>query len=258
MIVVPNVSADIDWSTGELLSGKELTIYYSADPNEMTKSIVVPNLDYGTVGGVRVRGNLADKAVITGVVGSASCWFGYDIQNYEAVPNYYGTQNQGPGPGTNTFWTPETAAAVSLDVSLHKGVLFRGYDGKESLYYLADAYTPNWIAPYEWVFLTDAGAGGNENQNNLAIADYKGKRIVAYTQGFHFDYSSNANIFVLDATDITDVKPLVTINPKDDVTFGEFTWQNSADILLHPTDECLELYVVHSGRGLIGKYRIIF
>ena len=258
VIVVPNVTADIDWGTGVLLSGTELTIYYSANPNEMTNSITVENKDYGTVGGVRVRGNLAEKAVITGVVGSSSCWFGYDIQNYAAVPNYYGTQNQGPGAGSNTFWSPETAASISLGTSLHEGVLYRGYDGNESLYYLADAYTPNWAVPYEWKLLTDAGSGGNENQNNLAIADYKGKRIVAYTQGFHFDYSSNANIFVLDVTDINDVKPLVTINPKDDVTFGEFTYQNSADVLLHPTDECLELYVVHSGRGLIGKYKIVF
>ena len=258
VIVVPNVTADIDWGTGVLLSGTELTIYYSANPNEMTNSITVENKDYGTVGGVRVRGNLAEKAVITGVVGSSSCWFGYDIQNYAAVPNYYGTQNQGPGAGSNTFWNPETAASISLGTSLHEGVLYRGYDGNESLYYLADAYTPNWAVPYEWKLLTDAGSGGNENQNNLAIADYKGKRIVAYTQGFHFDYSSNANIFVLDVTDINDVKPLVTINPKDDVTFGEFTYQNSADVLLHPTDECLELYVVHSGRGLIGKYKIVF
>ena len=258
VIVVPNVTADIDWGTGVLLSGTELTIYYSANPNEMTNSITVENKDYGTVGGVRVRGNLAEKAVITGVVGSSSCWFGYDIQNYAAVPNYYGTQNQGPGAGSNTFWSPETAASISLGTSLHEGVLYRGYDGNESLYYLADAYTPNWAGPYEWKLLTDAGSGGNENQNNLAIADYKGKRIVAYTQGFHFDYSSNANIFVLDVTDINDVKPLVTINPKDDVTFGEFTYQNSADVLLHPTDECLELYVVHSGRGLIGKYKIVF
>ena len=258
VIVVPNVTAEIDWGTGALLSGTELTIYYSANPNEMTNSITVENKDYGVVGGVRVRGNLAEKAVITGVVGSSSCWFGYDIQNYAAVPNYYGTQNQGPGAGSNTFWSPETAASISLGTSLHEGVLYRGYDGNESLYYLADAYTPNWAVPYEWKLLTDAGSGGNENQNNLAIADYKGKRIVAYTQGFHFDYSSNANIFVLDVTDINDVKPLVTINPKDDVTFGEFTYQTSADVLLHPTDECLELYVVNSGRGLIGKYKIVF
>lgn len=258
VIVMPNVEAGMDWDTSTLISGTELTIYYSADPNEMTKSIKVPNLDYGTVGGLRVRGNLAEKAVISGVVGGSSCWFGYDIQNYEAVPNYYGTQNQGPGAGVNTFWTPETAAAISLGTSLKEGVLYRGYDGKESLFYLADAYTPNWAVPYDWKLITDAGCGGNENQNNLAIADYNGKRIVAYTQGFHFDYSSNASIYVLDATDINDVKPLVIINPAADIEIpADFLWQNSADVLLHPTDEALELFVVNSGRGIVGKYKIV-
>ena len=257
VIVVPDVTADIDWNTGNLLSGTELVIYYSANPNEMASKLVVPNLDYGVVGGVRVRGNLAGKAVITGVVGSAACWFGYDIQNYAAVSNYYGTQMQGPGPG-EVFWQPVYAASVSLGTSLHDGVLFRAYDGKESLFYLADAYTPNWAVPYEWKLVTEAGSGGNENQNNMAIVDYKGKRVVAYTQGFHFDYSSNASIYVLDATDINDVKPLVTINPQEDVTFGDFTWQSSADVLLHPTDECLELYVINSGRAVIAKYMVLF
>lgn len=259
VIVAPDMQADINWETAELTSGTEYTIYYSANPNVMENSITVPNLDYGTVGGIRVRGNLAEKAVITGVVGSSSCWFGYDIQNYEAVPNYYGTQMQGPGPGPNPFWTPETAASISVGTSLHEGVFFRGYDGTESLYYLADAYTPNWAVPYNWQFISGAGSGGNENQNNLALVEYMGKRVLAYTQGFHFDYSSNANIYVMDATDLTDVKPLVTINPAEDIDIpAEFTWANSADVLLHPTDECLELYVVNSGRAIIGKYKIIF
>lgn len=259
VIVMSDVEAAMNWDTAELISGTELTIYYSADPNEMTKSIKVPNLDYGTVGGLRVRGNLAEKAVISGVVGGSSCWFGYDIQNYEAVPNYYGTQNQGPGAGVNTFWTPETAAAISLGTSLKEGVLYRGYDGKESLFYLADAYTPNWAVPYDWKLITDAGCGGNENQNNLAIAEYSGRRVLAYTQGFHFDYSNNANIYVMDITDINDVKPLVTINPAENLV-GElpFTGANSADVLLHPTDEALELFVINSGKGVVAKYKIVF
>ena len=257
VIVMPDVVAEMNWETSTLISGTELTIYYSDNPNEMTKSITVPNLDYGTVGGLRVRGNLAEKAVITGVVGGASCWFGYDIENYAVVPNYYGTQNQGPGAGINTFWTPETAAAISLGTSLHDGVLYRGYDGKESLHYLADAYTPNWAVAYDWKLIATAGSGGNENQNNLALVDYKGKRVLAYTQGFHFDYSSNANIYVMDVTDINDVKPLVTINPTSDIEIpADFLSQNSADVLLHPTEDALELFVVNSGRGIVGKYKI--
>ena len=254
---MPDVVAEMNWETSTLISGTELTIYYSDNPNEMTKSITVPNLDYGTAGGLRVRGNLAEKAVITGVVGGASCWFGYDIENYAVVSNYYGTQNQGPGAGINTFWTPETAAAISLGTSLNDGVLYRGYDGKESLHYLADAYTPNWAVAYDWKLIATAGSGGNENQNNLALVDYKGKRVLAYTQGFHFDYSSNANIYVMDVTDINDVKPLVTINPTSDIEIpADFLSQNSADVLLHPTEDALELFVVNSGRGIVGKYKI--
>jgi hypothetical protein len=256
---MPDVTAEIDWGTNALLSGTELTIYYSANPNEMTNSIKVPNEVYGTVGGLRVRGNLAEKAVISGVIGSSSYWFGYDIQNYEVVPNSYRTQNQGPGPGVDPFWFPESAASISLGTSLHEGVLYRGYDGKQSLYYLKDAYTPSWLVPYDWKFITDAGSGGNENQNNLALVDYMGKRILAYTQGFHFNYSSNATIFVLDVTDMNDVKPLVTINPTDDFEItNDFTGEASADVLLHPTDDALELYVINSGRAVVAKYNIVF
>lgn len=259
VIVMPDVAADMNWETSTLISGTELTIYYSADPNEMTQSITVPNLDYGTVGGLRVRGNLAEKAVITGIAGGASCWFGYDIENYAAKSNYYGTQNQGPLAGANICWSPQSGASISLGTSLHEGVLYRAYDGAESLYYLADAYTPNWAVPYEWKLIATAGSGGNENQNNLALVDYKGKRVLAYTQGFHFDYSSNANIYVMDVTDINDVKPLVTINPANDIEIpADFTSMNSADVLLHPTDEALELFVVNSGRGIVGKYKIAF
>ena len=262
VIIASDVTADMDWNTYELLSGTELKVYYATDVNETPKEIILPNALYGTVGGFRARGDLATKGAITGLAGGASYWFGYDIADFKAVSNYYGTQNSGPGAGPNTFWTPETAAAVSVGPDLHDGVLFRGYDGAESLYYRKDAYTPSWAVgdAYEpWTLLTNAGAGGNENQNNMDIIDYKGKRIVAYTQGFHFDYSSNATIYVLDVTDITDVKPLVTINPQEDIEMtSAFTGANSADVLLHATDDALELYVVNSGRSLIGKYKIVF
>ena len=256
IIVAENVNADIDWGTYELLSGTEVTIWYTSDPNTLQGSITVENKDYGTVGGFRVRGNLAEKAVITGVVGSASCWFGYDIENYAAVPNYYGTQNQGPGPGPNVFWNPFSAAAVSVGNSLHEGVLFRGYDGLESLCYLADAYTPNWAVPYNWVTLTDAGNGGNENQNNMDIVDFNGRKIVAYTQGFHFAYSSNAMIYILDVTDINNVETLATIDG-DWLLDNTFTECSGADVLLHPADDHLELFAVHSGKSTLAKFNIL-
>ena len=63
---------------------------------------------------------------------------------------------------------------------------------------------------------------------------------------------------MLDVTDINDVKPLVIINPAEDLV-GElpFTGANSADVLLHPTDEALELFVINSGKGVVAKYTIV-
>lgn len=257
IVVASDLTAEIDWGTGALTSGTEFTIYYSADPNTLNNSIVVENKDYGVIGGIRVRGNLAEKAVITGVAGSASCWFGYDIENYAAVPNYYGTQNQGPGPGVNAFWDAQSAASVSIGTSLHDGVLFRGYDGKESLYYLKDAYTPNWAVPYEWKLITDAGNGGNENQNNIDIVDYNGKKIVAFTQGFHFSYSSNAMIYILDVTDIDNVSTLATVDASEWLLEGDWSGANSADVLLHVADDALELYAVQSGKNTLAKFSLI-
>ena len=256
IIVADNTEAAIDWGTGVLLSGTVVNIWYSSNPNKLEGCITVENKDYGTVGGYRVRGNLGIKAVITGVVGTSSCWFGYDIDHFEPVPNYYGTQNQGPGPGPNTFWDAMSAAAVSVGTSLHDGVLFRGYDGLESLCYLADAYTPNWAVPYNWVTLTDAGSGGNDNQNNMDIVDFNGRRIVAYTQGFHFDYSSNAMIYIVDVTDINNVETLATIE-SDWVLDNDFTYCNGADVLLHPAGDHLELFAVNSGRNTLAKFNII-
>ena len=257
IIVAENVVADIDWNTYELLSGTYVKIWYSADPNELTNFIVAENKDYGTVGGFRVRGNLAEKAVITGVVGGASCWFGYDIQNYATVANYYGTQNQGPGPGPNPFWVPETAAAVSVGPTLGEGVLFRGYDGIESLCFLSDAYTPNWAVPYQWQLVSEGGNGGNDNQNNLDIVDFNGKRIVAYTNGFHFDYSSNAMIYILDVTDLANVQTLGTIDAATWLLDTAWSGSNSADVLLHPAGDHLELYAIQSGKNTLAKFSII-
>lgn len=262
VIVMPNVAADMDWDAkpAKLISGTELTIYYSSDPNTMSNSFKVPNTLYGTVGGIRARGDLAENAVISGVSGGSSSWFAYEVENNEVQSSaaYGSAQNRGATGGT--FWTPETGAAISVGNTLADGILFRAYQGDgglRDLYYLAGANVPNWTEAHVPVDIASSGSGSNENQNNLAIVDYNGKRIIAYTQGFHFSYSSDAGIYVLDATDLNDVKPLVTINPAADIEIpADFLSQNSADVLLHPTDEALELFVINSGKGIVGKYKI--
>ena len=260
IIIADNVTAEMNWETNELTSGTTLKVYCVQSESDTPKVISLPNGVYGTLGGFRARGDLATKGSITGVAAGAMFWFGYDIANYEAVSNYYGTQNSGPATGAG-MWVPEYGAALSYGDDLHDGVLYRSYDGTEKVYYRKDAYTPKWAAEqagveYEaWSLVTEAGAGGNENQNNMDILDYNGKKILAFTQGYHFTYAGfNADIYVLDITDITNPQVLATVKTADWITAEWPNGANSADILLREGDGVIEMYVVHSGLATIAKF----
>ena len=63
----------------------------------------------------------------------------------------------------------------------------------------------------------------------------------------------------MDVTDINNVTPVVTIDPTTDIAglLSDFTGNAGADVLLQPADDCLEVFVVNSGRSVLGKYRII-
>ena len=277
VIIAEDVVADMNWETNELVSGTEIKIYCAKDVNETPKEIVLPNGLYGTLGSFRARGDLSTKGAITGVAGGAAYWFGYDIADYAAVPNYYGTQNSGAAAGPNVFWSPLGATAVCYGDDLHDGVLYRGYDGAESVYYRHDAYTPKWVCDtygldYEpWTLVTNAGAGGNENQNNMDIIDYQGRKIIAYTQGVQFSYGGNTSVYVVDVTNpaaadviaILDGSELASVEA---IAPGEEAWPGAyyaahigADVLLREEEGLgLVLYVVNSSTESLSKLLIVF
>lgn len=261
IIIADNVTAEMNWETGELTSGTTLNVYCVQSESDTPKVISLPNGLYGTLGGFRARGDLATKGSITGVAGGASYWFGYDIANFEPVANYYGTQNSGPQAGPDIFWTPDTGAAIAYGADLHDGVLMRAYDGDaggQRVHFRSDAYTPQWAVGdgYEpWTEITTAGAGGNENQNNMDVLDYNGKKILAFTQGYHFTWAGfNADIYVLDITDTANPQVLATVKTADWITAEWPNGANSADILLREGEGVIEMYVVHSGLATIAKF----
>ena len=90
----------------------------------------------------------------------------------------------------------------------------------------------------------------------MDIVEYKGRQILAFTQGYHFSWSSNAMIFVLDVTDVDDVKTLAMVDASEWVLDGDWSGSASADILLHPADDCLELYAVQSGQNTLAKFKV--
>ena len=273
IIIAEDIAADMDWSTGTLLC-TEFKVYCTKDVNETPKEIVLPNELYGTLGSFHASGDLATKGAITGIAGGASYWFGYDIADYQAVPNYYRTQNSGPTAGPNTVWSPVSATAIPYGADLHDGILYRGYDGSECVHFRADAYTPQWAVgdAYEpWTLVSDAGNGGNENQNNMDVIAYEGRKLLAYTQGVQFSYGGNTSVYVVDITNpgsayviaILDGGNLASVEA---IAPGEEAWPGAyfaanigADVLFHVEEGLgLVLYVVNSSTESLSKLLLAF
>ena len=255
-------------------SGTTYTVYYTQNVNETPVKLFDHTADFsGTIGGWRVRGDITQRAVVTGFVGGSRYWAGWEIDNLNvSLDNYYNVNGQTRGPilGDNDSWTPEAGAVMSLGSRLNEGVVYRAYDGLQNLYFLKDAYTPDWITPYDWKLISDAGAGGNECQNNMDIIEYEGRRIMAYTQGLYWGYGGNASVYVIDITNpeaceviaILDGSELASV---DSFVIGEdYGWATlnayvSADVKLHVEEGVgLVCYVVNSTMESLSKLQITF
>lgn len=249
----------------DMASGTTYSVYYASDVNAEPIKLFDQTSDFaGTIGNWRVRGDISTAAMITATVsGAPAFWAGWEIKNKEvSLDNYYvqGTGGQNRGPATGTVWSPVNCACVALGTTAASGIYFRGYDGIRSVHLLADATEPNWIKEYVWTpVIAGIGDGSNESQNSMSIIDYNGKRIMAMTQGYHFNYSGNGDIFVLDVTDAANPVMLLDIKPTDWIITEEndFSGQTGSDVLLRPGDGCVELYAINSGRPTLARFNVI-
>ena len=250
----------------------EYVIYYTDDVNKDPKPLIKHTADFdGTLGSVRVRGNLADRAVVTGFVTGNRYWAGWEIDKFEiSMDNYYaqgtGGQARGPIAVDADAWNPESGAVMSLGARLNDGIVYRAYDTSWCLYYLADAYTPNWLVPYDWKNISDAGAGaGNENQNNMDIIDYNGRRIIAYTQGAWFTWGGNHDVYFLDVTNPLNTEVIAILSGDELAAVDEIPGADGmasfpyADVKLHVEDGVgLVCYVVNSTYQSLSKVLLTF
>lgn len=268
--VVPT-SIDSD-DAGNIIVGEDIpfgngttySVYYTKNVNEEPVKLFEHTADFdGTIGSWRVRGDLSNRAVVTGFVTGNRYWAGWEINNFEvSLDNYYNVNGQARGPIAvdADAWNPESGAVMSLGPTLKDGIVYRAYDTSWKLYYLADAYTPNWLTPYEWVAISDAGAGaGNENQCNMDIIDYQGRRIIAYTQGVWFSWGGNRDVYFLDVTNPANCQVLAVLN--GDAMAAAETIDASvpyADVKLHIEDGLgLVCYVVNSAYGSLSKVLLV-
>ena len=253
-------------------TGTEYVIYYTDDVNQDPKPLIKHTADFdGTLGSVRVRGNLADRAVVTGFVTGNRYWAGWEIDKFViSMDNYYaqgtGGQARGPIAVDADAWNPESGAVMSLGARLNEGIVYRAYDTSWCLYYLADAYTPAWLTPYDWKNISDAGAGaGNENQNNMDIIDYNGRRIIAYTQGAWFTWGGNHDVYFLDVTNPLHTEVLAILSGDLLAAVDEIPGADGmasfpyADVKLHVEDGVgLVCYVVNSTYQSLSKVLLTF
>ena len=255
-------------------AGTTYTVYYTQNVNETPVKLFDHTADFsGTIGSWRVRGDITNRAVVTGFVGGSRYWAGWEIDNLAvSLDNYYNVNGQTRGPikGDNDSWTPEAGAVMSLGSRLNEGIVYRAYDGLQNLYFLKDAYTPAWVAPYDWKMISEAGASGDLCQNNMDIIDYEGRRIMAYTQGLYWGYGGNASVYILDVTNPEACEVLAILDGSqlagvDSYVVGEdYGWATlnayvSADVKLHVEDGLgLVCYVVNSTMESISKLLISF
>ena len=248
-------------------TGATYKVYYAEDVNKDPVELFSHTNDFDgdVIGGWRVRGDITNSAIITALVTvpeNPVYWAGWEIKNKEiSLDNYYvqGTagQNRGPCAG-NGLGDPVYGAVIARGTTANEGIFYRGYDGLRNVFFLSTATYPDWITPYDWKVAAEGGNSGNVNQNNMAIAEYQGQKILAFTQGFHFNYSFDQGyITVMDVTDATNFRTLLTIDATEYLDFNaDFLWQSSADVLLRPTADALELYVVNSGLGVLAKFNV--
>lgn len=253
-------------------SGSEYDIYYTPNVNEEPVSLIHHTADFdGTLGSIRVRGKIAERAVVTGIISGNRYWAGWEIdQKAISMDNYYaqGTGGQARGPIAHDadMWNPESGAVMSIGPRLNEGIAYRAYDTNWCLNYLADAYTPNWLTPYQWVEISDAGAGaGNENQNNMDIIDYQGRKIMAYTQGAWFTWGGNHDIYFLDVTNPASAQVIAIASGDQIAAVAEIAGTDGmaaapyADVKLHVEEDLgLVCYVVNSTYGSLSKFLIAF
>lgn len=208
-------------------------VIYSYDGSDVKELVRygAGTLYTGTIGNVRVVGDLKTKAVVTAVASSVNYFVAWQIENGTVTERV----NQ-PIPG-NGIGDVVYGCVSPVSDDLDDGVLFIGYAGEPySLYYCGSP------ASGEWTPVFDTGTAGNENFNSISITEFNGRKYCAVGQDGHFSWSVAPKVFVLDITDLPDVTTAY------EGTFsGTFSYAGADDVKLAQSEDGLDIYLVNGG-----------
>lgn len=177
------------------------------------------------LGNVRVKGDINGKAVVTAFVDVSQYWLAWQITGGVAGEAKFGAVT----PAANTVWNPYAACVAPVSDDLNDGILFIGYSsdsaGKYDLNWCSDTSANNWKS----VFHTSSE--GNENYNCISTANFAGFRFCAIERGAHFSWGASPEVYLLDITDLNNVKEAVYID--SDTVGGSFTGKGAcSDVLI--------------------------
>lgn len=214
-------------------------VVYSYDGSTVTElaRYGAGNLYTGTLGNLRVIGDISGKAVVTAVASGVNYFVAWQIEGGKVTSTV-----AKPTPYTSPYGISDVVYGVVSPVSddLADGLVFIGYAGSPYVLYYnddpANATKENWTATY------DTGTGGNENFNSISIAEYKGKRYCAIGQDGHFSWSSAPKAILLDISDFSNV----TLAYEGSFT-GTFGFVGANDVKLVPDEDALKFYLVNAG-----------
>ena len=151
------------------------------------------------MGNLRVKGDVTKNAVLTAFVDISQYWVGWEVKDGVAGEAMYGAIT----PANDTVWNTYGACVAPVSGNFNDGLLFIGYTTDSAGNYDLNHYDP---ATGSWKSVFHTSSGGNENYNCISVANFNGIRFCAIERGAYFSYGSSPEVYLLDMTDLSNVK----------------------------------------------------
>ena len=178
------------------------------------------------MGNLRVRGDVTKNAVLTAFVDVSQYWVGWEVKNGVAGEAMIGHVE----PASGVVWDPYYACVSPVSGDFNDGLLFIGYIADAAGNYDLNHYDP---ATGTWKSIFHTPSTWAEDYNCISIANFNGFRFCAIERGSFNEDSDAPDVYLLDITDLNNVKESYYVEGTDVAGKCGFTGSGaSSDVLL--------------------------
>ncbi len=151
------------------------------------------------MGNLRVKGDVTGNAVLTAFVDVSQYWLRWEVKDGVVGASLFGHVD----PASSYVWNPYGACVAPVSSDFNDGLLFIGYINDAAGNYDLNHYDP---ASGSWKSVFHTDSAGNENYNCISVATLNGMRFCAIERGAHFSWGRSPEVYLLDITDLDNVK----------------------------------------------------